>query len=329
MNYEKMIENQFKVLKALKGKSHKSLFFQGERGIGKTQLIKDFCKNNGLELFILNLSCIESSDFTGIPHIVENKTIYAMPEFFTMKKGILFLDEINRVNDNDVKTGLLSLLQDRGINGHKLSNDVLIVTAGNTNNEDYDVNEFDKALTDRLINVPFKRSFKDFLEYLENTKGRSSLLDFYKIHGENLKEYSHRTLEYTLDYVSITNDHDMIVNYLSASIYALFMEYLSKNLYSFDDLINGELKKGVDVSSEKKLILDLHDALKNDFQFTDGQAKNVNKFLNSIKAENKMLFFQELQKLAFNDQNFDHKKASWKKLDLFKGLKQYLDSYLS
>jgi len=326
MNYGKLIDNHFEVLKK-KGAS-KVIFFQGERGIGKTQEIKDYCTRNEMDLFILNLSSIEASDFTGIPRIVDGVTRYAKPEFFAMERGILFLDEINRVSDSDVKTGLLSLLQDRGINGHKLGKEVLIVTAGNTSSEEYDVNDFDKALTDRLVIVPFKRTFKEFLAYMESKNDRSDLLDFYKIHGDNLKEYSFRTLEYTLDYYAVSNHLEGIALYLSPSIYTLFCEYVGKNLYSFEDLIKGKVKK-LEPTGEKKLILDVLEAFKDGYTFNKASATEVNKFLLAIRAESKMTFFQGLRKLALVDKKFDDKRSDWKKLEMFKGLKEYLDKYIS
>jgi hypothetical protein len=326
MDYEKVIDNHFKVL-AEKGEG-KTIFFQGERGVGKTQLIKDYAKENGMDLYILNLSSIEASDFTGIPRIVEGVTRYAKPEFFDMERGILFLDEVNRVSDSDVKTGLLSLLQDRSINGHKLGKGVLIITAGNTNSDQYDVNDFDLALTDRLVTIPFKRTYKEFLSYMESKNERSDLLDFYKLHKDALKEYSFRTLEYALNYHNVSGDTEALAYYLSPSIYTLFSEFVGKNLYSFDDLIKGKVTKS-ESSGEKKLILDVTEAFKEGFKFDKTSAGHVNKFLNAIRAENKMIFFEGLKKLAMEDKLFENKKAEWKKVDLFRGLKEYLDKYLS
>jgi 6-pyruvoyl-tetrahydropterin synthase len=115
---------------------------------------------------------------------------------------------------------------------------------------------------------------------------------------------------------------------LSPNVFTLYAEYLNKNLFNFQDLVDGKIKKELDSSAEKKLLFDLKDALKSDFEFTEKQAKQVNKFLNEVRAENKQLFFRDLQELALKDDNFDSKKLKWKKLELFKGLKEFLDLYL-
>ena len=328
MNYETLLDRHYKSQQ--KGRDLLTLCLIGERGVGKTALPKQYCQENKLELNIMNLSAIDASDFTGIPRDVDGVMIYSKPKFLTQESGILFLDEINRLNDHDVKSALLSLLVDRAINGHKLSPNVLILTAGNTNSDDYDVNDFDKALSDRLVQVPFSRTYKEFLSYMESKHERSNLLDFYKLHSDSLKPYSFRRLEYCLNYIEETNDVESIALYLSANVFTLFTEYLNKNLFNFNDLLEGKVtKKTLDSSAEKKLLLDVRDALRDAFSFDTDSAKNVNIFLNAVKAENKQLFFRELQDLALKDKNFDAKKVTWKKLELFKGLKEYMDSYLS
>jgi len=325
--YERLLDDSYKALKH--NVEQLTLFFQGEAGTGKTSLIKNYCKENKLPLIIMNLSAIDSSDFTGIPYNDNGIMRYSKPSFLDLKKGIIFLDEINRLNDHDVKSSLLSLLVDRKINGHELSDEVLIVTAGNTNSDDYDVNEFDKALEARLVKIKFSRTYTEFIKYLESKHERSNLLDFYKLHSDSLKNFDFRRLEFTLNFIESSNNVEAINYFLSPSVFTLFTEYLNKNLHNFDDLLNGKIKKELDSAAEKKLLFDLKDALKVDFNFDDKQAKNINKFLNSVRAENKQLFFKDIQDLALNDKKFDEKKARWKKLELFKGLKEFLDVYLS
>ena len=326
--FTKIIDCQFKLLKELKRKEILMPVFIGEKGQGKTHLVKKYCEDLNLELFILNLATIESSDFTGIPYNDNGITKYAMPEFFRMKKGILFLDEINRVNDSDVKSGLLSLLNDRMINGHKLSDSVLIVGAGNPDNDSYETNTFDEALKDRILVIPFNRTYKDFIDYLESTHKSSDLLTFYKLNQDSLKEYSFRRLERTLDFFEVNQSIDEIAFYLSGNILNLFREFLSKNLVTIDDLLKGKIKVEIDSIAEKKLMLEVVNLLSANHDFSVKESKNINAFLNDSLAENKMLFFTEIQKIALTDKNFEEKKATWKEKKLFDGLKEYLDTYL-
>jgi len=329
MDYSKLLDSHYKAY--LQESDLMTLFFQGEAGIGKTQLIKDYCKENNLELVIMNLSAIDASDLTGIPYIENGIQKYSRPEFLNVKKGLIFFDEINRVNDHDVKSALLSLLQDKKINGHALHREAMIVTAGNTSSEDYDVNEFDSAMQGkkgRLMTVKFERTFTEFFKYLESKHERSNLLDFYKLHSDSVREFSFRRLEQALNYIENGGMIEALNYSLSPSVFTLYAEYLNKNLFNFQDLLEGKIKKELDSSAEKKLLFDLKDALKNDFEFSEKQAKQVNKFLNEVRAENKQLFFRDLQELALNDNTFDAKKIKWKKLELFKGLKEFLDLYL-
>lgn len=328
MDYMRLLDDHYKAY--LKNSDQLTLFFQGEAGHGKTSLIKQYAKIKNMRLVIMNLTAIDASDLTGIPYNENGIQKWSKPEFLSTENTLIFFDEINRVTDHDVKSALLSLLVDKGINGHQLHPTSMIVTAGNSNTDDYDVNEFDKALSSRLAAIPFSRSYTEFIKYLESKHERSNLLDFYKFHSDALKSFDFRRLEFTLNFIENDGMLEALNYYLSPSVYTLFSEYLNKNLFKFPDLLNGEITdKKLDSSAEKKLLLDVKDALKNDYKFTEEQAGHVNKFLNSVRAENKQLFFKDLQDLALNDKEFEKKKAVWKKLKLFTGLNDFLQSYLS
>jgi MoxR-like ATPase len=119
----------------------KILFFLGKHGIGKTQLVKDYCNRNGLPLKIMNGACMDSTDLTGRAYVEDGETVYAKPDFLNMEEGILFFDEVNRITNSDTKAGLHSLFQDRSVNGHMLSPKVLMVTAGNPIEDKYETDD--------------------------------------------------------------------------------------------------------------------------------------------------------------------------------------------
>jgi len=262
-----------------------------ERGVGKTQFIKDYCIENNLELFTLNLASIESSDFTGLPYIENNQTKYAAPIFFQMKKGILFLDEINRVSDNDVKSALHSLLLDRSINGHVLSNDVQIVGAGNPVNENYETFEFDSSLSDRLVMIDFNYSYKDFIKYLKSKIKTIPFINFLENNESVFESISRRRIFELSRMIEKTENDTYIKTFLNDSIFNLYNAFNSKRLFNLENVLNGDTTK--DVVGIQSVTQDLIKYMLNDFD--KDKSENINKFLTNIPAESKLLFFQSLK----------------------------------
>lgn len=189
------------------------LYIEGHAGIGKTQNMKDVCSRLSIQigqevnLQTLNLQFCERPDFMWLPYVDEKKiTKFARPSFLPLEGyGILFLDEANRV-DSDIQSGMLTLLEDRNINGHKLGRNWMIVLAGNPSGTEagihYNVNSFDRALSDRVAKVSATGSIDDLKEYLHLKYPGHFLLpvldyipDVISFNGE---ECSPRSFEYAL-----------------------------------------------------------------------------------------------------------------------------------
>jgi len=328
--YEKMLNDFLNAQKL--NQDQLTLFFVGKRGMGKTKTVKNFAKKSGLDLFTLNLAAIDSVDFTGIPTIENNLTVYSKPKFLDLKNSILFLDEINRVINSDVKSCLLSLLVDREINGHKLDKSVFIVAAGNPNDDDHDVNDFDAALKDRLVMVEFQPTLKDFLEYLNLNHKKSTFLDFINCSMQSLTNYSYRRLEYTLNFLETSKNIEMIQNLLSYSTYQLYIEYLSNNIHSFQDIKKGKIEnlENLDITSQKKLLNDFKEYLLSDdiLGIKANESKNINTFLNAMREENKLEFFEFIKQCFLENKINEEKQKVISSKKLFEGLKDLKNIFL-
>jgi hypothetical protein len=183
----------------------RTLFMKGYSGIGKTDVVRqasaeldrllhekgELKKGESLKCMTLCLQFLETPDFMGLPFIdKDNVTRYARPAFFPQEgHGILFLDEVNRCN-RDLRSGLLTLLQDREINGHKLPEDWLIVAAGNPTDDEngnYETVEFDDALKDRLAEMWFKFDLSEFIKYLVTRyTEKNPVVYWIKSHGQKV-----------------------------------------------------------------------------------------------------------------------------------------------
>lgn len=189
-------------------------FIWGHRGIGKSSIVKQVCETNKLGFIDLRASQIEASDIRGIPARDEasGRTIYYPPrempvadlswdEYQKMltdnpdrtwdlevslaprlKEGILFLDEVNRAQD-DVLQALFQLILDRRVGLFPLPPGWSIVCAGNYM-EGYMTNGFtDPAFLNRLCHLILsgdELTLPEWVDYMSSTHGEfaSQVVEF-------------------------------------------------------------------------------------------------------------------------------------------------------
>lgn len=199
------------------------LLLMSRPGFGKTSTISKFCEYKGYNLYSLIASQYSSDDILGLQTLKNGKLERVTPAWFDemeemMKNGkrtILFLDEITCV-DEWIQGSLLDLIFSRKLGSKKLSDNVLVVAAGNYSrdlnnafkmtaplinrflilnlwNKDYDVLDF--------INDSFEDlSKKDIEDYL-GLKEETSSYDFKKFKDwvGNSNEITFGKSEYTED----------------------------------------------------------------------------------------------------------------------------------
>lgn len=125
----------------------------GPQGIGKSQIVKQYTNDTKLQFIDLRLSLMEPGDLMGMPTIEGDQTIFKKPAWFPREGtgGVLFLDELNRANE-DILQAVFQLILDRRINNHILPEQWQVVCAGN-HGKDFIVNELDPALMNRFCHV--------------------------------------------------------------------------------------------------------------------------------------------------------------------------------
>ena len=187
----------------------------GHRGIGKSDAIRQLCLEgngqDGLPMGFIDfrLSQIEASDLRGLPDKSQGRTIYLPPNELPIgdldaqtiesklsqiedkeerrisriqmqhryKKGILFLDEPNRAEDN-VLQSVFQLILDRQIGHYVLPAGWAIVLAANYMEGDYITNGFtDSALLDRMCHlhlVAGEETLDDWCTYMAEQHGENA-----------------------------------------------------------------------------------------------------------------------------------------------------------
>lgn len=195
-------------------------FIWGHRGLGKSSLVKQLAAEKGWGFIDLRCSQLEASDVRGLPDRVNGRTCYLPPadmpvgdmsddaisaeigempdpsdleatrQFFVRymklqphyQKGILFLDEVNRAQD-DVLQAIFQLVLDRKVGQYVLPPGWCVVAAGNYM-EGYQVSGFDDpAFLNRFCHLTLsggETTLEEWVEYTGSTHGEiaSPVIEF-------------------------------------------------------------------------------------------------------------------------------------------------------
>ena len=162
-----------------------------ERGIGKTSAYQQCSDELGIGYIGLYAAALEGPDFMGLPDKDREKGItkYLAPQFLPTEqavndgiypqKGILVLEEINRVPSDTVSV-LYPLLLEKRINGHNIAKGWQIGVTMNPDTMNYLVNALDDAMLDRFISMEVNADLDDYVEYSQNNHPNDDILSYLK-----------------------------------------------------------------------------------------------------------------------------------------------------
>ena len=146
------------------------VFLLGAPGIGKTAIMEQIAQELGIGLVsysmthhtrqsALGLPRIEHKEYDGIEYEASEYTmseiiasIYDYMERTELRRGILFLDEINCVSET-LYPSMLQFLQFKTFGKHRVPEDWVVVCAGNPPEYNRSVHDFDIVTLDRLRQI--------------------------------------------------------------------------------------------------------------------------------------------------------------------------------
>jgi hypothetical protein len=167
-----------------------SVLMEGLHGIGKSEIVKQYCTKGGYFYTALFLSHQEVGDLIGIPYIENGVQHWSVPVWLqrmnaAAEKGmhcVLLLDELNRAQ-TDVLNSALQLVLERQIHEHILPvvNGVrtqIIACTNPASAGDYQVQEFDPALLDRFCKLEVEVDAKAWLAWARENDVNPIVRDF-------------------------------------------------------------------------------------------------------------------------------------------------------
>lgn len=152
----------------------------GERGIGKTEVLKQLASDLGWGYHAIYPSALEGPDFMGlvVKDLEAGVTRYLAPEFLPTEKavekglfpenGLLVLEEFNRAEVQTIHV-LFPLLQEGRINVHKIHPGWKMVVAMNPDTSAYTTASLDLAALDRILTLQVDAQVDDYIDYCVST----------------------------------------------------------------------------------------------------------------------------------------------------------------
>lgn len=177
-------------------KSNIATLVWGPHGIGKSQVVKQYCDENKLGFIDLRLGTQEVGDLLGLADFVRDEkgqsvaTRFMQPTWFPTdpdSKGMIFLDEINR-GRRDVLQAVFQLVLDRKLHTYSLPKGWYVIAAANPNTDDYIVLDLgDKAFMDRFCHIKLTPSVSEWIDYAGNIGLDESIIEFIRLQPDLLQ----------------------------------------------------------------------------------------------------------------------------------------------
>lgn len=168
----------------------------GFHGLGKTEIIKQWAKDQDFMLKMLNLGTVEPGDIVGLPERDDKRGTmkYYIPDWLVdladyaeenpNKAAVIYLDEFNRVH-KDTLNAVWSLFLEKRIHQFQLPKNVYIIAAMNPDDADHTVTDVsDSALMSRLCTIKIEPDSSVFLKYAENRGFHGEMLNFLREHSD-------------------------------------------------------------------------------------------------------------------------------------------------
>ena len=214
-------------------------------GMGKSQIIHEFAKEKGVNMYTMILSQLMPYEVSGqsMPDVKSKKQIICDSELLmNLKDGdILFIDECLTALKQTLDA-FLNLLQDRTLpSGRKLA-DIMIVAASNPQNMPH----LSPAVKERFIRYDLKFDAEQYQAYLKDKYGMPKEISKHLCLLINKEKFEHDKWNYVTPR-SVEKAINQIGNELESPYSEALLPYLSQEINSPMDIVSLNIKEGESV----------------------------------------------------------------------------------
>lgn len=174
------------------------LFLLGAPGIGKTAIVGQVASELGIGLVSYSMTHHTRQSALGLPFIVHHDydgeqfdvseytmseiiaSVYDYQEKTGLRKGILFLDEINCVSET-LYPSMLQFLQFKTFGRHKVPDGWIVVCAGNPPEYNRSVYDFDVVTLDRLRKISVEPDLEAWMQYALKTGVHPAIISYLEV----------------------------------------------------------------------------------------------------------------------------------------------------
>lgn len=156
--------------------------FVSPPGIGKSEIVQQWCKENNLPMLDVRLAYLDAPDLIGYPIVREvngrQRMSHATPDMWPDEGPVVvFLDEPNR-GATAVMNAVMQMLTDKKIHQYTFPENTIFVAAINPEDEHHDVNHMDSALRNRFTVYDVDYNKKDFIAFMKAAKWHKDVINF-------------------------------------------------------------------------------------------------------------------------------------------------------
>ena len=160
-------------------KAGKMPFIHGGPGVAKSSLVAQAAAMRGLPLYDVRAAQLDPVDLRGLPQVIAGVTVWAKPDFLPTEAAVVFFDEVNRAPIL-VQNACFQLFLDRRLGNYVLPDDVLIVAAGNREQDGGGVIRMPSALSNRLVHLHLEPNLDDWVDWARKVDVDPGVVAFLK-----------------------------------------------------------------------------------------------------------------------------------------------------
>lgn len=184
-NIDVLNEKQLDYFKIMRTQSG-VLYLISKPGIAKSAIMREIARLLNYNYFDIRLSMIDETDIGLYPKVKEEEGeeyLYHITPYWAKlandRPSIVHFEELNRTTLN-VRNAALQILLERQIGPFfSFNENVFFVTSGNLGDKDgTDVEEFDKALDGRLIQIFHDLTLEEWIDYFAKENIHQPIIDF-------------------------------------------------------------------------------------------------------------------------------------------------------